>query len=215
MASKKNKDLPFEEDVDLEFEYKVFMILDKLKKYKLFIIGGFIVLIAGIVVLFTVKEKEKEVLNQASKLAYQIKIAYESDNDQIAKKLISEFKSKYKDTPFMKLVLSYEIDMNKDKNPLETENISKQLKSLVETDQLKSGYNEYQAYISHEKGNDDEALRILGNIDRKYYNYVSAQLLTAYILKKQGNKEQANSIFEMISQERSYRYFSSIANENL
>ncbi len=212
---KKKKELPFEEDVDLEFEYKVFMILDKLKKYKLFIIGGFIALIIGIVAVFVVKEEKQKVLNEASKLAYQIKLAYESDNEQKANSLINSFKSKYSDTPFMKLVLSYELKLKEKKDLPSAGEIAKKVKNLLETKQLKSGYTEYQGYVFHEENKDDNALKFLGSIERKDYNFISAQLLTAFILKKQGSIEEAKSIFTQISQESGFKYFSAIAKENL
>jgi len=212
---KKKKELPFEEDVDLEFEYKVFMILDKLKKYKLFIIGGFIALIIGIVAVFVVKEEKQKVLNEASKLAYQIKLAYESDNEQKANSLINSFKSKYSDTPFMKLVLSYELKLKEKKDLPSAGEIAKKIKNLLETKQLKSGYTEYQGYVFHEENKDDNALKFLGSIERKDYNFISAQLLTAFILKKQGSIEEAKSIFTQISQESGFKYFSAIARENL
>ena len=215
MDTKKPKDLPFEENVDIEFEYKVFMLLDKLKKFKFFIIGGFIILIVAIVAFFLYKEQQQKILNEASKLAYQIKIAYENDNQKKANELIKVFKEKYKDTPFLKVVLSYQLNIEKDKNPEKTESTASQIKRILNTDQLKSGYREYSAYVLYEKNQLDNALPILGSIDKQYYNHISAQLLTAIILKKKGNKDTAKSIFEELSQKKQFRYFSTIAEENL
>ncbi len=215
MDKKRPKDLPFEEDVDIEFEYKVFMLLDKLKKYKYLIIGGFVALIVAIVAFFLYKEQKQKVLNEASKLAYQIKVAYENDNDQKALNLINDFKQKFSDTPFMKLVLSYELNIKKDSNPADTEKITSEIKNKLNTDQLKSGYKEYSAYIFYEKNQYDKSLPILGSIDGKFYNHISAQLLTAIILKKKGDINTAKSIFEELSQKKQFRYFSSIAEENL
>jgi predicted negative regulator of RcsB-dependent stress response len=215
LDTKKPKDLPFEENVDIEFEYKVFMLLDKLKKFKFFIIGGFIILIVAIVAFFLYKEQQQKILNEASKLAYQIKIAYENDNQKKANELIKIFKEKYNDTPFLKVVLSYQLNIEKEKNPEKTESTASQIKRILNTDQLKSGYKEYSAYVLYEKNQLNNALSILGSIDKQYYNHISAQLLTAIILKKKGNKDTAKSIFEELSQKKQFRYFSTIAEENL
>ncbi len=215
MEEKKPKDLPFDKDVDLEFEYKVFLILDKISKYKYFIIGFFVALIVAIVVFFLYKQEKEAFMNEASKVVYKIKLAYENDNDAKALSLIEDFKRNFAETPYIKVVLAYEQSIKKNKNPLETENINNEVKNKLVTDQLKSGYKEYTAFLLHEKKQDDQALGILGSIDDKYYNSISAKLLTAIILKKQGDKESSQAIFQELSQKKLFRYFSTIANENL
>ena len=215
MEEKKPKDLPFDKDVDLEFEYKVFLILDKISKYKYFIIGFFVALIVAIVVFFLYKQEKEAFMNEASKVVYKIKLAYENDNDAKALSLIEDFKRNFAETPYIKVVLAYEQSIKKNKNPLETENINNEVKNKLVTDQLKSGYKEYTAFLLHEKKQDDQALSILGSIDDKYYNSISAKLLTAIILKEQGDKESSQAIFQELSQKKLFRYFSTIANENL
>ena len=217
MADKKPdpKELPFDKDVDLEFEYKVFLILDKISKYKYIIIGLFVAIIVATVIFFFYKQEKDAVINEASKLVYSIKLAYENDNDTKALSLIEDFKKKYADTPFMKVVLAYEQSIKKNKNPLETEDINKKIKANLVTEQLKSGYKEYSAYLLHEKKQDDKALGILGSIDSKYYNDISAKLLSALILKQEGDTENAKALLQELSQKRMFRYFSTVANENL
>ena len=215
MEEKKPKDLPFDKDVDLEFEYKVFLILDKISKYKYFIIGFFVALIVAIVIFFLYKQEKEAFMNEASKVVYKIKLAYENDNDAKALSLIEDFKRNFAETPYIKVVLAYEQSIKKNKNPLETENINNEVKNKLVTDQLKSGYKEYTAFLLHEKKQDDQALSILGSIDDKYYNSISAKLLTAIILKEQGDKESSQAIFQELSQKKLFRYFSTIANENL
>ena len=215
MEEKKPKDLPFDKDVDLEFEYKVFLILDKISKYKYFIIGFFVALIVAIVVFFLYKQEKEAFMNEASKVVYKIKLAYENDNDAKALSLIEDFKRNFAETPYIKVVLAYEQSIKKNKNPLETENINNEVKNKLVTDQLKSGYKEYTAFLLHEKKQDNQALSILGSIDDKYYNSISAKLLTAIILKEQGDKESSQAIFQELSQKKLFRYFSTIANENL
>ncbi len=212
---KKEKNLPFEENVDIEFEYKVFLILDKLKRYKYLIIGAFVLLLIGIVGFFIYKQNQEKILNEASGLAYKIKLNYEKGEDEKALSLINEFKKKYAETPFIKLVSAYEININKRENPLKTEETSKLIREKLFTDQLKSGYKEYNAYLLYLKDEKDKALPVLGSVDEKYYNNISAKLLTAIIFKETGNTEKAKSIFEEIAQKRFLRYFSTIASENL
>ncbi len=215
MEEKKPKDLPFDKDVDLEFEYKVFLILDKISKYKYFIIGFFVALIVATVIFFLYKQEKEAFMNEASKVVYKIKLAYENDNDAKALSLIEDFKRNFAETPYIKVVLAYEQSIKKNKNPLETENINNKVKNKLVTDQLKSGYKEYTAFLLYEKKQDDQALSILGSIDDKYYNSISAKLLTAIILKEQGDKESSQAIFQELSQKKLFRYFSTIANENL
>ncbi len=215
MEEKKSKDLPFDKDVDLEFEYKVFLILDKISKYKYFIIGFFVALIVATVIFFLYKQEKEAFMNEASKVVYKIKLAYENDNDAKALSLIEDFKRNFAETPYIKVVLAYEQSIKKNKNPLETENINNKVKNKLVTDQLKSGYKEYTAFLLYEKKQDDQALSILGSIDDKYYNSISAKLLTAIILKEQGDKESSQAIFQELSQKKLFRYFSTIANENL
>jgi len=86
---KEKKSLPFEEDVDIEFEYKVFLILDKISRYKYFIIGFIAILIAGTILFFVYKQNQEEFYNQASKLVYQIKKAYEDDDMKKVKELMN------------------------------------------------------------------------------------------------------------------------------
>ncbi len=215
MDKKEKKNLPFEEDVDIEFEYKVFLILDKISRYKYFIIGFIAILIAGTVVFFVYKQNQEEVYNQASKLVYQIKKAYEADDMKKVKELIHSFKTQYSDTPFLKVVEAYEVNMYENKDIKKADKVASDIRKKLFTDQLKSGYKEFKGYVYYQEKNNEKALSILGSIDSRYYNNISAKLLTAIILKKEGKTQNAQAIFQELSQKKMFPYFSSIANENL
>ncbi len=206
------KEIPIKEDVDLEFEYKVYMLFDKLKKYKLFLIAGFIGLILLIVGFVYIKSEREKILNKAAGTVYEIRKLYNDKKYDEAEKLIKEFKGKYSDTPYIKLALTYELLIEKDSKNITVEKI-RNLEKVLKSDQLKSGIKEYYAYLLYKKGKNDEALKTVDQIDQKYYNFISALLLKGFILKKEGKNPE--DIFRQISELSKYNYFKKIAEENL
>ncbi|WP_456401016.1 tetratricopeptide repeat protein [Persephonella sp.] len=206
------KEVPLKEDVDLEFEYKVYMLFDKLKKYKYLIIGASILFLLGIVGYVYMESEKEKILNKASGLVYDIRKSYIEEDYDKAISLIKEFKEKYSDTPYLKLAVSYEILISKKKNKVKPEDLIV-LKEMLESDQLKSGIKEFKAYLLYTENKNKEALSNLEQINQKYYNYISSLLLKGFIIKKDGGNPE--NIFKQIIEISKYSYFKKIAEENL
>lgn len=207
-----NKKLPLEKDVDLELEYRVYSLYDKVRKRWKFIVA-FIVLILVIISAFLYKNQiDIKKTEEASILVSQINDALSKEDIKLAESLIEKFERKYKDTDLWKVVLAYKILINKEKS-IEDEKIVQELYNNLKTD-LKSGVNEYMAYVVFKKGDLEKAKAILLDIDQKNYNYYSARLLLGFIYKKQLNTKEAENIFKLLSNAK-YRYFSLIGKENL
>jgi len=64
------REVPLKEDVDIELEYKIYLLYERLKKYKLVILGFFIGLILALVGLFLYKNYQENKLNNASIVFY-------------------------------------------------------------------------------------------------------------------------------------------------
>ncbi|ACO03395.1 MAG TPA: hypothetical protein DEP48_06875 [Persephonella sp.] len=206
------KEVPIKEDVDLEFEYKIYMLFDKLKKYKLFIIAGFVAFILLIIGFVYLKSEREKLLNEASGVVYDIRASYIDKKYDKADNLIKKFKERYSDTPYLKLVLAYELLIQKEKNNVSEDKI-KEVEKHINSEQIRSGLKEFYAYTLHSKGKNKEALTVLDQIDQKYYNYISALLLKGFILKKEGKNPE--DIFRQITELSKYNYFKKIAEENL
>jgi predicted negative regulator of RcsB-dependent stress response len=180
------KEVPIKEDVDLEFEFKVYLILDKLKKFKYFIIAGFVAIILAIIGWYMYEKNLEEKKNRASLMVYEISQLYENNKDKELMKKIEEFKKEYGDTDYIKLVLTYEYLVKKEKDklkPSDTDN----LLSKIKTENLKGYLKEFKAYLLFKEKKYKEALKILNTITQKDFNYISALTLKAIILKAENN----------------------------
>ncbi len=213
----KKKQLPLEKDVDIEFEYKVYMILDYLKKYHKPLIALAVAVILAIVAFFYFKKEREKTYNQASAVIFQIGELYAQEKYEDAQKLIKSFKQQFSDTPYIKLALSYELLILKAKGekPEKQKPVVEELKNKLETRQLKSAFIEYDGYLSYVSNKPQESIDILSKVKKEHFNYLSATLLKAFAFKKLGKNEQARSLFEEISQTSAYQYFKLVARENL
>ncbi len=83
-------------------------------------------------------------------------------------------------------------------------------KELGEED-LKKLYIERKAYVDYSSGKLEEALKDLSHIKKGDFNYISANLLRAFVYEKIGNKKEALRIYEELSKEYGDTYFGKIA----
>ena len=203
------KEVPLKEDVDIEFEYKVYLLYEKLKKYKFLIIGLFIGIIFLIVASYFYKKYQEERLNKASVVFYNLAKAYSENKYDEAKKFINKLKSEFQDTGYYKLALSYELLMNKEKSNLKVEDINK-LKGNLNTEDLKGYFSEYKAYLKYEDKKYDEALKILSSVTQQDFNYISALTLRGIVLIKEKNP-QFKQVLEEVANLSQYDYFKQIA----
>jgi len=112
----KKKHLPLEKDVDIEFEYKVYMILDHLKKYYKPLLAIGVAIIVGIVIFYLYQKNKEETYNRASAVIFEISNLYANEKYESAEKLIKRFKEQFSDTPYVKLADAYSILIMKAKN---------------------------------------------------------------------------------------------------
>ncbi|WP_028951142.1 tetratricopeptide repeat protein [Sulfurihydrogenibium subterraneum] len=205
--------LPIEKDVDIELEYKIYHLWDKVKKYLKFILAFVVILFIVSTGYYLYSKKKQEENEKASVYVSKIANLLSEDKKEEAKKLIEEFEKKYKDTNFYKVVLSYKVMIAKDEGK-EDEKTANDLKEKLDT-QLSEGVKEYIAYIKFKENENNQAKEILKSIDKDKYNYISAQSTLGLIYKKEGNYQEAEKIFNLIKENKDYRYFSILAKENL
>ena len=208
------KKVPIEKDVDIEFEYKVYMVYDFLKKNKIFVIIGAVLVVLLISTFFVYKHHKETLLNESSVIAYQIQKAYDSKDYEKVKKLVDRLRKDYPDSPFVKLGIAYELLVKKEKNSIKPEDLNK-LQVRVNSDQINAGLTEYRGYLYYREKQYGKTLTVLRPVDQRFYNYVSALTLKGFTLKKLGEKEKALTAFNQVLQLSRYDYFKLIAKENL
>ena len=208
------KKVPLEKDVDIEFEYKVYMIYDFLKKNKGFVITGVILFFLLLISFFFYKHHKETVLNESSVLAYQLQKAYDAKQFEKAENLIKKMKDKYPDSPFIKVAIAYSLLIKKDKGNITPTDLNL-LQVRVSSDQLNSGLTEFRGYIYYKNKEYGKTLTVIRPIDQRFYNYVSALTLKGFTLKKMGENKKSANVFNQVLQLSKYDYFKLLAKENL
>ncbi|WP_457626892.1 tetratricopeptide repeat protein [Persephonella sp.] len=208
------KKVPLEKDVDIEFEYKVYMIYDFLKSNLKFVIAGVVLVALLIGAFFYYKYQQEEILNRSSVMAYNIQKAFSQKKYDEAQKLIEKLKKEYPDSPFVKVALSYELLIKKEKNSISPDDLNK-LQVRVKSKQLNSGLTEFKGYLYFKNGDYGKTLGVIKPINQEFYNYVSALTLKGFTLKKLGKDDLALEAFKQIQELSKYEYFKLIAKENM
>lgn len=206
--------LPIEENVDIEFEYKLLHFYDRIKPYIKFIITGFILAVLVLVLFIYQKSKEREFLNKAGAKVFEISELISNKDYDKAKSLIAEFKKTYTDTPYIKLINAYEIQIQKEKGKNIDKNLVQNTKNLFETEQFKAFYTEFEGYLNFSEKKYTEAKQNLDSVKQNHFNYLSALLLKGIILEKTGQKDNAKTIFEEVRElsKEKFTYFYNITN---
>ncbi len=205
--------LPIEKDVDLELEYKIYRIYDILKKKIKTILISLVILLIIFAGYYYKKELDLQKKIKASVELTKISQLISDNKLAEAEKEIGNFEKNYKDTDYYKVVLAYKILLKRESNLEDLESV-KQISNLLETD-ISSGFKEYLSYLSYKNGDLKTSKDYLKSIDSKSYNYLSSQIISAFILKKEGNYEEARKILEMVKNNQNYRYLSLLAKESL
>lgn len=210
----KKEKLPIEENVDIEFEYKLIHFYDRIKPYLKFIITGFILAVLILIALIYQKSKEKEFLNSAGAKVYEISELVSNKKFSQAKKLIAELKKTYADTPYIKLINVYEIQIQRQQNKNIDKKLVQETKNLFNTDQLKAFYTEFEGFLNFKEKKYTEAKQNLDNVKQNHFNYLSALLLKGIILEKTGRKDKAKTAFEEVRElsKNKFKYFYDIMN---
>ncbi|EDP73655.1 tetratricopeptide repeat protein [Hydrogenivirga sp. 128-5-R1-1] len=207
---------PIEENVDLELEYKLLHLYDKIKPYLKQITAGFVILILAVLFFLYHQNKVEEKKNKASILAYEINKDIQNKKYDEALKKIKFFKANFADTDYIKLVYGYELIIEKNKNIVNKETIKK-LKENLSTDQTKNYIAEFEGYLNYKNKKYDNALSKLNQINQSNFNYLSALTLKGFIYEKKGDTQKAKEIFDEIKElsKEKYRYFEALAKENI
>jgi len=121
-------------------------------------------------------------------------------------------KSNQSSGPFKSLFLSYELYIaeNSEEKIDEGKVLNEILESLKDKDLL-ALYRERYAYYLFKQGKLQEALKELEKVEEKDFNYVSALLLKAQILKKQGKNKEAQEALSKAKEKSPNTYFSNMA----
>jgi len=207
---------PIEENVDLEFEYKLLHFYDRIKPYLKQIIFLILIVLAGIFYYIYHKSKIEEKLNQASVYVYKIQTEIQNKEYDKALKDIKFFKANFADTSYVKLIYSFEVFIQKEKRNIDKNLVSK-LKNKLNTDQIKAYFTEFEGYISYKNNKFDDAVSKLNMIKQEHFNYLSSLTLKGIILKKEGKNQQAKQLFEEIKElsKDKYNYFEAFAKESI
>ncbi|WP_457639173.1 tetratricopeptide repeat protein [Persephonella sp.] len=208
------KKVPLEKDVDIEFEYKVYMVYDFLKKNKIFVFTGVLLVVLLISAFFYYKHQKEEMLNSSSLIAYNIHKAFSEKKYDEALKLIEKLKIEYPDSPFVKVGLAYYLLIKKEKDEIKPDDLN-QLQVRVKSVQLNGGLTEFKGYLYYKNKEYGKTLGTIKNIDQRFYNYVSTLTLKGFTLKKMGRDSEALEVFKQVEELSPYEYFKLIAKENL
>jgi len=208
------KKVPLEKDVDVEFEYKVYMIYDFLKKNRGFVITGVVLFFLLLFSFFFYKHHRETILNESSVLAYQIQKAYDEKEFEKAKNLINKMKDKYPDSPFIKVAIAYSLLIKKDKGNINPTDLNI-LQVRINSEQINSGLTEFRGYLYYKNNEYGKTLTVIRPIDQRFYNYVSALTLKGFTLKKMGEITESVNVFNQVLQLSKYDYFKLLAKENL
>ncbi|NPA58024.1 MAG: tetratricopeptide repeat protein [Aquificae bacterium] len=214
MDRKEKKKLPLEKDVDIEFEYKVYMLYDRLKKYKYPILAGAVAFFIALGGYFYYKNHKEQLLNASSVVLYQIQKAYAAKNYQQVATLVEKLKKEYPSSPYLKVGEAYLLLAKKEEGKPDGK-IADSIQEKLKTKQLKGNLTEFKAYLHYSNGDYKQTLSLLERIDSTFYNYVSALTLKGFTYKKLGEKDKAVAVFKQVEELSKYDYFKLIAKENM
>jgi predicted negative regulator of RcsB-dependent stress response len=211
------KDRPStQENVDIELEYKLLHLYDRIKPYLKYLIVAVLILIFAIIFIIYYKGKLEEKNNQASVIVYEIGKEINNKNYDETLKKIKLLQEKFSDTDYIKLAYAYKLIIEKEKNSVNKDTVHNLEKNL-NTNQSKGYFTEFNAYLNYKDKNYEKALSELDRIQQDNFNYYSALTLKALILNKEGKNDKAKELFSEIKEfsKDKYPYFESLANENI
>jgi|UniRef100_A0A7C2V6M3 predicted negative regulator of RcsB-dependent stress response len=173
-------------------------------------VGGLIAVVLLFVGGFLLWDKyKKDKLEKLAYKEYEVSKLIQTGNYPKALELI---KSNQSSGPFKSLFLSYELYIaeNSEEKIDEGKVLNEILESLKDKDLL-ALYRERYAYYLFKQGKLQEALKELEKVEEKDFNYVSALLLKAQILKKQGKNKEAQEALSKAKEKSPNTYFSNMA----
>ncbi len=173
-------------------------------------VGGIVALILLLVGGFLIWDKyKKDRLERLAYKEYEISKLIQAGNYSKAMELI---KKEASSGPFKPLLLSYELYIaESSEEKIDEGRVLKEILESLKDKDLLALYRERYAYYLFKQGKGQEALKELEKIGEKDFNYVSALLLKAQILKKEGKNKEAQEVLSKIKEKSPNTYFSNMA----
>ncbi len=166
-------------------------------------IVGFVLLItAGWIAWDYFSERRR---TEYSLKEFELRKAVEAGNTNTAKKIIQDLE---KSKQFKPLALSYRLQMEKD---VDHRSVLKDIVDSVKDSQLRALYIERYAYELYKFNQKEEALKELEKISNENFNYRSAMLLKAQILKSLNRNQEAEKILQALIKDGKETYFDNLA----
>lgn len=166
----------------------------------LFLVGG---------VLLWNSHRNKKLQELAYK-EYEINKLIISGNYTKAKEMINS--ASPEDSPFKPLFLSHSLYMSTylEEEIDEGKVVQELIKSLKDRELLPL-YRERYAYYLFRQGKNKEALKELDAVGERDFNWASAMLLKAQILKKENRHKEAEEVLKKVREKSSQTYFANMA----
>ena len=174
-------------------------------------VGAIILVALSLVGGFLVWEKYKKAkLEKWAYKEHEISKLIQAGNYQKAKDLIKEASSE--GGPFKSLYLSYNLYLlTETKENIEEGKVLIEILENTKDKDLQALYRERYAYYLFNQGKSQEALKELEKIREEDFNYVSALLLKAQILQKEGKDKEAGEVLKKVINKSPNTYFANIA----
>lgn len=174
-------------------------------------VGGLIAIILLSVGGFLLWDNHKKgKIQELSYKEHEVGKLVNSGNYTKARELIASTQSE--GGPMAALIQSYEllIAENSEEKVDEGKVLQSMVKNLQDRDLL-SFYRERYAFYLFKQGKLEQALNELNSIREDDFNFLSATLLKAQILQKQGKEEDAKKLLEIVKEKGKDSYFANIA----
>lgn len=121
-------------------------------------------------------------------------------------------KSSIEEDSIKPLLLSYELYIKEhSEEKVEEGKVLEDIIKSLKDEELRAFYRERYAYYLFKEGKTQQALKELENIKEDNFNHVSAMLLKAQILKKEGREKEANELLKKVKDRSSETYFANMA----
>lgn len=166
------------------------------------IVGIVLLISAGLISWNFFSEKQR---SEHSLKEFELRKALEAGNTNTAKKIIEELQ---KSEQFRALALSYKLQIEKN---MDFSSLLKEIIDSTKDTQLKALYTERYAYELYKLNQKEQALKELEKITSEDFNYSSAMILKAQILRSLNKDQEADKILQSITHDKKETYFANLA----
>ncbi len=166
------------------------------------LVGFILIITAGWIAWNHFSEKKR---SQYSLKEFELRKTIEAGNTDSAKKIIKDLEDSKE---FKALSLSYLLHIEKNAD------LRSVLKDIIDTTkdkQLRALYIERYAYELFKFNQKEEALKELDKISKEDFNYVSAMVLKAQILRSLNKNQEAETLLQALGKDKRETYFDNLA----